>query len=185
MEDKELEEILLGKEDYDQIEKDFGIKIKDIEKSFGDYRPKTPLKYVKMTEGILDLKYEYETDSGFDLRSLEDITIPPFGRTLIPTGIRLDIPEGFEVQIRTKSGQAIDQGLMVLNSPGTADAGYTGEIKVIIFNTNQTSFTITKGMKVGQAVLCPVICGKYVELEQVKEIKSKDRGSAGFGSTGI
>lgn len=184
--DKELEELLLGRSDYEEIEKQFGINIQDIENSFGDFRPKTALKYVKMKDEILDLKYEYETDSGFDLKSLEEVIIGPLGRALVPTGIKFDIPAGFEIQIRSKSGLAINQGLMVLNSPGTADNSYTGEIKVILFNTNQTEFKITKGMKVAQAVLCPVICGKYVELEQIKEITSKkDRGSNGFGSTGI
>jgi dUTP pyrophosphatase len=90
-----------------------------------------------------------------------------------------------EIQIRTKSGLAINQGLMVLNSPGTIDSGYNGEIKVIIFNVNQNEVQIPKGMKVAQAVLTPVMVGKLVELEEVNEIKEKDRNANGFGSTGI
>ena len=131
------------------------------------------------------LSYNYESDSGFDLYSIEEITIPAFGRALVPTGIILDIPEGFEVQIRSKSGLALNQGLMVLNSPGTIDQGYIGEIKIIIFNTNNHSVVIERGMKVAQAVLANVVSGKFVTLNKIENIEQKERGSNGFGSTGI
>jgi len=131
------------------------------------------------------LSYNYESDSGFDLYSIEQITIPSFGRALIPTGIVLDIPEGFEVQIRSKSGLALNQGLMVLNSPGTIDQGYIGEIKVIIFNTNNHSVIIERGMKIAQAVLSNVVSGKFVTLNKIENVEQKERGSNGFGSTGI
>jgi dUTP pyrophosphatase len=135
-------------------------------------------------EGRL-LSYNYESDSGFDLYSIEQITIPAFGRALVPTGIVLDIPEGFEVQIRSKSGLALNQGLMVLNSPGTIDQGYIGEIKVIIFNTNNHSVIVERGMKVAQAVLSNVVSGKFVTLNKIENVEQKERGSNGFGSTGI
>jgi dUTP pyrophosphatase len=135
-------------------------------------------------EGRL-LSYNYESDSGFDLYSIEQITIPAFGRALVPTGIVLDIPEGFEVQIRSKSGLALNQGLMVLNSPGTIDQGYVGEIKVIIFNTNNNSVIVERGMKVAQAVLANVVSGKFVTLNKIDNVDQKERGSNGFGSTGI
>jgi dUTP pyrophosphatase len=80
---------------------------------------------------------------------------------------------------------AIKQGLTVLNTPGTVDQGYTGEIQVIVFNTNNTTVTIPKGMKVGQGVLCPVVQGKYVNVQKVEQVEDKDRGNNGFGSTGI
>jgi dUTP pyrophosphatase len=131
------------------------------------------------------LSYNYESDSRFDLYSIEQITIPAFGRALVPTGIVLDIPEGFEVQIRSKSGLALNQGLMVLNSPGTIDQGYIGEIKVIIFNTNNHSVIIERGMKVAQAVLANVVSGKFVTLNKIENVDQKERGSNGFGSTGI
>lgn len=130
-------------------------------------------------------KYNYGSDSGFDLHSVEEITIPAFGRALIPTGLRFHFDENLEIQVRTKSGLAINQGLMVLNSPGTVDQGYTGEIKVPIFNTNNGMVTINKGMKVAQAVLCPVLNGSNVIIEEVNQLSDKDRGSNGFGSTGI
>ena len=135
-------------------------------------------------EGRL-LSYNYESDSGFDLYSTEQITIPAFGRALIPTGIVLDIPEGFEVQIRSKSGLALNQGLMVLNSPGTIDQGYIGEIKIILFNTNNHQVIVERGMKVAQAVLANVVSGKFVTLNKIENVEQKERGSNGFGSTGI
>ena len=129
--------------------------------------------------------YAYPSDSGFDLRSTVEINIPPFGRALIPTGIKLSIPEEYEIQIRPKSGLALNQGLTVLNTPGTVDSGYVGEIKVIVFNTNNTTVTVSKGMKIAQAVLCPVMCGKYVSIELMDKVENKDRMDNGFGSTGL
>ena len=130
-------------------------------------------------------KYAYESDSGFDLHSTEDLSVGPFGRILVPTGIKVSFDEGLEIQVRPKSGLAIKQGLTVLNTPGTVDQGYTGEIQVIVFNTNNYTVVIPKGMKVGQAVLCPVVNGKYVRFESVESLNDKDRGDNGFGSTGI
>jgi dUTP pyrophosphatase len=129
--------------------------------------------------------YAYPSDSGFDLRSTVEINIPPFGRALIPTGIKLSIPEEYEIQIRPKSGLALNQGLTVLNTPGTVDSGYVGEIKVIVFNTNNATVTVSKGMKIAQAVLCPVMCGKYVSIELMDKVSDKDRMDNGFGSTGL
>ena len=130
-------------------------------------------------------KYVYPSDSGFDLHSTEEITISAFGRALIPTGLQVQFGEGLEIQVRTKSGLAINQGLMVLNSPGTVDQGYSGEIKVPIFNANDGMVTIKKGMKVAQAVLCPVLNGKFVSIEEVDKLSETDRGANGFGSSGI
>ncbi|NBU81624.1 MAG: dUTP diphosphatase [Flavobacteriaceae bacterium] len=144
-----------------------------------------PLKYEVIHPEAVHPKYNYGSDSGFDLHSVEDLEIPPFGRVLVPTGLCFDIKDGFELQIRSKSGLAIKQGLMVLNSPGTVDNGYTGEVQVIVFNTNKHSVQIPVGMKVAQAVLSPVVNGEWVGLEQVDKINKKERGSNGFGSTGI
>jgi dUTP pyrophosphatase len=129
--------------------------------------------------------YAYPSDSGFDLRSTIETIIPPFGRALIPTGLKLSIPDEYEIQIRPKSGLALNQGLTVLNTPGTVDSGYVGEIQVIMFNTNSQSVTISKGMKIAQAVLCPVVNGKYVSIELTDKVGNKDRGNNGFGSTGL
>ena len=172
-------------DDYDEIMNELGIDINDLEKEFDSYTPKLELGYTKLHEDAVEPKYNYESDSGFDLHSTEEVVIPPFGRVLVPTGISLDIQDGFEVQVRSKSGLALNQGLMCLNSPGTVDNGYTGEVKAIIFNTNKEPYTITKGMKVAQAVLCPVVNGKWVDLVKKETITNKDRAENGFGSTGI
>jgi dUTP pyrophosphatase len=144
---------------------------------------KVDLNYTSKEGRILS--YNYESDSGFDLYSTEQVTIPAFGRVLVSTGIVLDIPEGFEIQIRSKSGLALNQGLMVLNSPGTVDQGYIGEIKIILFNTNNHSVIVERGMKVAQAVLASVVSGRFVTLNKIDNINQKERGSNGFGSTGI
>lgn len=141
------------------------------------------LEYVSETGK--DLSYAYPTDSGFDLYASEEVHLLPFGRALIPTGVKINIPEGYEVQIRSKSGLAINKGLMVLNSPGTIDQGYTGEIKVIVFNASDLAQTVEKGSKIAQAVLSWCIPGKDVFLKKVSSIQKKDRNENGFGSTGI
>lgn len=163
-----------------------GINQEELEQQLsGILTKKATLKFTKIHEDAVSPKYNYESDSGFDLHSTEDVTVEGMGRALAPTGLRFDIPMGHEIQVRPKSGLAIKQGLTVLNTPGTVDQGYTGEIQVIVFNTNNTTVTIPKGMKVGQGVLCPVVQGKYVSIEQVGQVEDKDRGNNGFGSTGI
>ena len=171
--------------DYDMILQEYGLDVKSLEKEMDNYSPKLDLGYVKLHPDAFDPKYNYETDSGFDLHAVEEIEIPAFGRALVPTGISFDIKDGYEIQVRSKSGLAFNQGLMILNSPGTVDNGYSGEVKGILFNTNNHPVTITKGMKIGQAVLCPVVNGKWVNLVQKNKVTEKDRGSNGFGSTGI
>ena len=156
--------------------KEFGVDLEELEKSFNEYQPKLELGYNKLSNDAVDPKYNYPSDSGFDLHSTKD---------LVPTGLSLDIQDGYEIQVRSKSGLAIKQGLMVLNSPGTVDNGYTGEVQVIVFNTNNYNVLIPKGMKVGQAVLCPVVNGKWVNLIEKSKINEKERGENGFGSTGI
>ena len=167
-----------------EIEEIHGINLKELEKAFGDKEPKLDLRFVKCHPDAVSPSYNYPTDSGFDLHSIEECLILPFDRKLVPTGIHVDIPENYEIQIRSKSGLALKQGLMVLNSPGTIDQGYTGEIQVILFNTTKDKVKIEKGQKVAQAVLCPVVAGKWINLVE-DEINSKDRSDNGFGSTGI
>jgi dUTP pyrophosphatase len=186
---------------FNQIKQDTGIEpeedyIKELEDMLGmsvDEMNETHMIAMKTKTLVVELvhedskipSYAYPSDSGFDLRSTIEINIPPFGRALIPTGIKLSIPEEYEIQVRPKSGLALNQGLTVLNTPGTVDSGYVGEIKVIVFNTNNETVTVSKGMKIAQAVLCPVVCGKYVSLELTNKVDDKDRGDKGFGSTGL
>lgn len=183
--DDELESYFLTDDEYEDIKEEFGVDIKELEKEFENYTPKRDLPYTKVNSEATDPSYAYESDSGFDLYSTIEYDLPPFGRALIPTGLKFDIPEGFEIQVRPKSGLAINQGLTVLNTPGTVDSGYNGEVKVIMFNTNNDVVKISKGMKIAQAVLCPVVNGKWVNLTLQSNIQNKDRNDAGFGSTGI
>ena len=188
---KQFEKIKLeaGIEPDDENQKEFedlfGIDFDDLDEQIA-INAKTKFVEVELVhEDAVFPKYAYPSDSGFDLHSTQDLTIGPFGRILVPTGIKVSFQEGYEIQVRPKSGLAIKQGLTVLNTPGTVDQGYTGEIQVIVFNTNNYTVMIPKGMKVAQAVLCPVINGKYVRFEQVDTLDEKDRGDNGFGSTGI
>ena len=173
-------------EDYQkELEDMLGLSFNDMEKQINDMARTKTIKIELSHEDAVFPKYAYPSDSGFDLHSTEEVIIGPFGRALVPTGLKVSFEEGYEIQVRPKSGLAIKQGLTVLNTPGTVDQGYTGEIQVIVFNTNNTTVTIPKGMKIGQGVLCPVIQGKYVSFEQVGQVEDKDRGNNGFGSTGI
>lgn len=171
--------------DYSVIYDEYGVDIKSLENDMINYVNKMDLGFFKINSEGTTPFYNYESDSGFDLYSTEEIVVEGFGRALVPTGLSFDIKDGYEIQVRSKSGLAINQGLMVLNSPGTVDSGYLGEVKVIIFNTNKESFTIKKGMKIAQAVLCPVVNGKWVNLVEKENLPEKDRNNLGFGSTGI
>lgn len=184
---KELENKLTGVDlsDPSELFENLGINLEQIEEQFNkEYdNPKVTLNYV-LDSTNPEPEYAYQTDSGFDLRANEKVTLEPFGRALIPTGLYLDVPDRCEVQVRPKSGLAIKRGLSVLNTPGTVDYGYTGEIKVIVFNFSPEIQIIEKGDKIAQAVICPVAQGKDVDLIRVDEIKEKDRNANGFGSTG-
>lgn len=170
---------------YDKIVDLFGLDLKELEREMNDYVPQVDLNYIKSHKDSKDPSYAYKTDSGFDLYTVEEVNFKPFERKLVPTGLSFDIPEGYEIQVRTKSGLAINQGLMVLNSPGTVDQGYTGEVKVILMNMNNYNVRVEKGRKIAQAVLCPVVSGKWVKLVEVKKLEDKDRSDNGFGSTGL
>lgn len=128
--------------------------------------------------------YASEHASGADL--LADIqapvTIRPLERALIPTGLFLEIPSGYEGQVRPRSGLALKQGLTVLNSPGTIDADYRGEVKVILINLGSEPFVINAGDRIAQIVFSPVAKASFIQKE---ELEISERGSGGFGSTGI
>ena len=96
-----------------------------------------------------------------------------------------NIPVGFELQVRPRSGLALKNGITVLNTPGTVDSGYRGEVKVILYNSTQNSIQIKLGQKIAQACICPVVNGKWINLEETSDISEKDRGENGFGSTGV
>ena len=128
-------------------------------------------------------KYETSGSSGMDLAAnIEtDVIINPGKTAIIPTGLALSIPKGFEVQIRPRSGLAAKQKISVLNSPGTIDADYRGEIKVILINLGQELFKVEKGLRIAQMVVCPIV---QATLKEVSNLSETERGKGGFGSTG-
>ncbi len=129
-------------------------------------------------------RYETEGSSGMDLAANVDepIDINPGKTSIIPTGISLSIPKNYEIQIRPRSGLAAKNQISVLNTPGTIDADYRGEIKVILINLGKKIFRVEKGARIAQMVLCPVI---KVKFKEVDSLEITNRGSDGFGSTGI
>ena len=129
-------------------------------------------------------KYETDGSSGLDLAACIDknIEIKPGKSEIIPTGLAIAIPKNFEIQIRPRSGLAAKNQISVLNTPGTVDADYRGEIKVILINLSNKSFIVERGLRIAQMVLCPIIKAKLKEVDSLEDTK---RGSGGFGSTGI
>ena len=125
--------------------------------------------------------YAHEGDAGMDVRSVEDVVIPRGGRALVHTGLVMALPMGWEAQVRPRSGLALKHGVTVLNTPGTIDAGYRGEVGVILANFGDSDFSVAKGDKVAQIVIAPVTRAEIVETESVDET---ERGAGGFGSTG-
>jgi dUTP pyrophosphatase len=168
-----------------ELEEMFDINLDELSADFTENFDKKIVQFEKIHPDAVSPSYAYLSDSGFDLYSVEQIKIPAFGRDLVPTGLKFSFGDGLEIQVRPKSGLALKMGLTVLNTPGTIDQGYTGEIQVIVFNTNNNAVVIEKGTKIAQAVLCPVVCGKYVKLKEVDSIEDKERGNNGFGSTGF
>ena len=126
--------------------------------------------------------YAHPGDAGMDVRSIEDVTLSPGARALIHTGLVLMLPPNAEAQVRPRSGLALKHGITVLNTPGTIDAGYRGEVGVILINLGAEPFTVEKGMKIAQLVVSPVAQAEVVEVTSVDET---DRGAGGFGSTGV
>ena len=138
------------------------------------------LKIKKLNKDAIIPAYQTSLAAGFDLHSIEDYIIKPMERKLIKTGLAFEIEEGYEVQIRPRSGLAFKHGITVLNSPGTIDADYRGEIMVLLINLGSEEFEIKKGERIAQAVVSPVV---QAEFEEVEELSQTKRGEGGFGST--
>ena len=143
----------------------------------------TKILIKRLSKKVILPKYETVGSSGMDLAACinETIIIQPNNKAIIPTGISLSIPKGFEIQIRPRSGLAAKNTLTVLNTPGTIDSDYRGEIKVIIINLGITEFKVEDKLRIAQMVLCPVI---KAEFEEVDDLNMTIRGEGGFGSTG-
>ncbi|MCA6589802.1 MAG: dUTP diphosphatase [Pseudanabaena sp.] len=139
------------------------------------------IKFNKLHPDAQIPSYAHVGDAGADVYSVAEVTLQPSDRAAIPTGLAVDIPIGYEIQVRPKSGLALKHGITVLNSPGTVDAGYRGEIQVIVINLGKEVYTFAKGQKIAQLVLKSVIQAQFIE----GELGTSDRGDGGFGSTGI
>ncbi|WP_446897171.1 dUTP diphosphatase [Clostridium sp. LBM24168] len=126
--------------------------------------------------------YAHKGDAGLDLFSVERVLIKPMERKLVSTGIRIQLPENTEAQVRPRSGLALKNGITLLNSPGTIDEGYRGEIRVIMINLGDKPFLVEENMKIAQMVIKPV---ERVQVEEVSELTDTERGEGGFGSTGF
>ncbi|AFZ60921.1 dUTP diphosphatase [Anabaena cylindrica FACHB-243] len=140
------------------------------------------VKILKLDRLAIIPKYEHSNDSGLDLFSTEELQIASGESRLVHIGISIELPPGTEAQIRPRSGLALKHQITVLNTPGTIDEGYRGEIGVILINHGKETFKVTKGMKIAQMVITPVI---RVEIEEVDSLSDTSRGTSGFGSTGI
>jgi len=144
----------------------------------------TEILIKRLSKDVALPKYETDGSSGLDLAANTDkqIKILPGKSEIIPTGLAVAIPKNFEIQIRPRSGLAAKSQISVLNTPGTIDADYRGELKVILINLSDKVFIVKKGLRIAQMVLCPVVKAK---LKEVTELENTERGSGGFGSTGI
>ena len=144
----------------------------------------TEILIKRLSKNISLPKYETDGSSGMDLAANlnNNVEIKPGDTAIIPTGLALSIPKNFEVQIRPRSGLAAKKQISVLNTPGTIDADYRGELKVILINLSKDTFVVEKGLRIAQMVLCPVI---KATLKEVDKLENTPRGSEGLGSTGI
>ena len=143
----------------------------------------TKILIKRLSKEISLPKYETAGSSGMDLAAniADNISIDPGKTAIIPTGLALSVPKGFEVQIRPRSGLAAKKKISVLNTPGTIDSDYRGEIKVILINQSQETFNVEKGLRIAQMVVCPVV---QAQIKEVEDLSETERGKGGFGSTG-
>lgn len=139
------------------------------------------IKYIPLREGAHIPQKAHEDDAGFDLYASEAFLLKAHCYGCVPTALSIELPEGYEAQVRPRSGLAAKHGVTVLNAPGTIDAGYRGEVKVILINHGEEDFEITAGMRIAQLVISPVLSARFVEAVSLSE---STRGEGGFGSSG-
>lgn len=130
-------------------------------------------------------RYAHWGDSGVDLYAIEDCVVHPQSTLLVKTGLHVAIPNGYEIQVRSRSGLALKHGVFVLNGPGVIDVQFRGQVGVILYNISKDRFYIKKGDRIAQAALCPVSEIKWVEVDSVEQLGETGRGAGGFGSTGV
>lgn len=139
------------------------------------------IRFKKLAPTAVIPTYAHPGDAGADLVAIEAHTLQPRQHLAIPTGLAAEIADGYEMQVRPKSSLALKHSVTVLNTPGTVDAGYRGEIKVILINLGQLPFDIVPGQRIAQIIIAPVVQAQFIE---VSELNGSPRGSGGFGSTG-
>ena len=139
------------------------------------------VKFRKIDPAAILPSYAHPGDAGMDVRSVEELVIEPGGRSLVRTGLVMMLPPGYEAQVRPRSGLALKNGVTVLNTPGTIDEGYRGEVGVILANFGAEPFRVEKGAKIAQIVIAPCTRAEIVETD---EVDATERGESGFGSTG-
>mgnify|MGYP003650067510 FL=1 len=168
------------------IDDDMIKKLEEVSLEAAREKVKISVRYMNNSDNH-DLSYKYIDDSGMDLRAnlTNSLIIKPSERVLVPTGIHFELPESMEIQVRPRSGLAIKNGVTVLNTPGTVDRGYNGEIKVILINLGKESFKVNHSDRVAQAVISPVVSGRWAKIIKVDSLSDSDRSDGGFGSTGI
>lgn len=140
------------------------------------------LKFKRIHPDAVLPEYAHPSDAGMDVKSIDDLVIAPGKRALVHTGLVMALPPMFEAQVRPRSGLALKKGVTVLNTPGTIDSGYRGEVGVILINLGEEDFEIKKGDKIAQIVIAPVTVAEIVETDVIDDT---DRGEGGFGSTGV
>lgn len=140
------------------------------------------LKIKKLNEEAIIPNFAHPGDAGMDLYSIEEVVIPPSESRLIKTGISIQLPKMTEAQVRPRSGLALKHSVTVLNTPGTIDEGYRGEIGVILINHGKVEFKVEKHMKIAQMIVKPIY---DINILEVNELNNSERGQGGFGSTGF
>lgn len=143
--------------------------------------PVVPVSIKKLHPDAIMPVYKKKGDAGFDLHTIEDVEVPPRGTAILPTGLAFAMPEGFEMQIRMRSGAAFKTPLFIPNAPGTIDSGYRGEVGIIVRNASSAPFMVRKGERIAQGVIAPVYLAEFSEAAFLPD---SERGAAGFGSTG-
>ncbi|MDD9898520.1 MAG: dUTP diphosphatase [Candidatus Melainabacteria bacterium] len=150
---------------------------------------KVELAIHKMDERVETPFYASSGSAGFDLRAFipeeQEINLKAGGRAKVPTGLKFVIPEGFEVQIRPRSGLAFKHGISLTNTPGTIDSDYRGEIQILMINHGDEDFLVKHGERIAQAVITPVWQADFVEIAEMPSEENNERGAGGFGSTGV
>lgn len=147
--------------------------------------PQIQIKQLPHGEGLALPAYETQEAAGMDLRAAlpedEALILAPGAYALIPTGLTMALPKGYEAQVRPRSGLAAKNGITVLNTPGTIDSDYRGEVKIILINLGNTDFTVSRDMRIAQMIIAPVV---QARLKMVEALDDTARGAGGFGSTG-